>query len=103
VTIALAAPLVAAGTSLSVIVTTAGDAAEGDATGFIVLTRGTDVRRVPYWLHVEVPQLAGEKHATLSRAGLYGGNTAGRPSRVATYRYPEGGLSCNCKTGVQTD
>jgi subtilisin family serine protease len=103
VTIALSAPVVAPGTSLGVTVTTAGDAAEGDATGFVVLTRGTDVRRVPYWLHVEVPQLAGEKHATISRAGLYGGNTAGRPSRVGTYRYPEGGLSCNCKTGVQTD
>jgi subtilisin family serine protease len=103
VTIALSAPVAVAGTSLGVTVTTAGDAAEGDATGFVVLTSGTDVRRVPYWLHVEVPQLAGEKHATISRTGLYGGNTAGKPSRVSSYRYPEGGLSCNCKTGVQTD
>jgi hypothetical protein len=103
VTIALSAPVAVAGTSLGVTITTAADAAEGDATGFVVLTRGTDVRRVPYWLHVEVPQLAGEKHATISRPGVYGGNTAGRPSRVASYRYPEGGLSCNCKTGVQTD
>jgi len=103
VTIALSAPVAATGTSLGVTVTTAADAAEGDATGFVVLTRGTDVRRVPYWLHVEVPQLAGEKHATISRTGLYGGNTAGKPSRVASYRYPEGSLSCNCKTGVQTD
>ncbi len=103
VTVALSAPVAAAGASLGVTVTTAGDAVEGDATGFIVLTRGTDVRRVPYWLHVEVPQLAGEKHATISRTGLYGGNTAGGPSRVSSYRYPEGGLSCNCPTGVQTN
>ena len=103
VTLALSAPVAAAGTSLGVTVTTAADAAEGDATGFVLLTRGTDVRRVPYWLHVEVPQLAGEKHATLSRTGLYGGNTAGKPSRVSSYRYPEGGLSCNCTTGVQTN
>jgi subtilisin family serine protease len=102
-TIALSAPTAAPGTSLGVTVTVAGDAAEGDATGFILLTRGTDVRRVPYWLHVEVPQLAGEKHATILRPGTYGGNTAGKPSRVPSYRYPEGGLSCNCATGVQTN
>ena len=102
-TLVLSSTAIAAGASLGVTVTAASDAAEGDATGFIQLTRGADVRRVPYWLHVEVPQLAGEKHATLTRAGLYGGNTAGKPSRVASYRYPEGGLSCNCSTGVQTN
>jgi len=102
-TVAFSAPTVAAGTSLGVTVTAASDAAEGDATGFILLTRGADVRRVPYWLHVEVPQLAGEKHGTISHPGLYGGNTAGRPSRVSSYRYPEGGLACNCATGVQTN
>jgi subtilisin family serine protease len=102
-TVALSAPTVAAGTSLGVTVTAASDAAEGDATGFILLTRGADVRRVPYWLHVEVPQLASEKHGTISHPGLYGGNTAGKPSRVSSYRYPEGGLACNCATGVQTN
>ena len=102
-TVALSAPTVAAGTSLGVTVTASSDAAEGDATGFILLTRGADVRRVPYWLHVEVPQLAGEKHGTISHPGLYGGNTAGKPSRVSSYRYPEGGLACNCATGVQTN
>ena len=102
-TVAFSAPTVAAGTSLGVTVTAASDAAEGDATGFILLTRGADVRRVPYWLHVEVPQLAGEKHGTISHPGLYGGNTAGKPSRVSSYRYPEGGLACNCATGVQTN
>jgi subtilisin family serine protease len=102
-TVSLSAPTVTPGASLLVTATAFGDAAEGDATGFIVLTRGTDVRRVPYWLHVEVPQLAEEKHASISGAGLYGGNTAGKPSRVSSYRYPEGGLSCNCPTGVQTN
>ena len=34
-------------------VTTAAGAAEGEATGFVVLTHGTDVRRIPYWLRVE--------------------------------------------------
>ena len=27
-------------------------AADSDASGYLVLTRGTDVRRIPYWLHV---------------------------------------------------
>jgi len=58
---------------------------------------------VPYWLHVEVPRLGAEKHATLAHPGVYGGNTAGKRSLVSTYRYPDGSLSCNCKTGVQTD
>ena len=31
------------------------------------------------------------------------GNTAGKKSLVSSYRYPEGGLACNCKTGVPTD
>jgi hypothetical protein len=71
--------------------------------GFVVLTRGSDARRIPYWLHVEIPKLGLEKHVTLRGPGTYGGNTAGKKSLVSTYRYPEGGLACNCKTGVQTD
>jgi subtilisin family serine protease len=103
VSLALSVPTAAAGTTLGVTLTVAADAAEGDAQGFLLLTRGSDVRRVPYWLHVEVPKLGTEKHATLTRPGVYGGNTAGKPSLVSSYRYPEGSLSCNCKTGVQTD
>jgi subtilisin family serine protease len=101
--LSVSASSVAAGSTLDVAVTVDAAAAEGDATGFVLLTRGTDVRRVPYWYHVEVPQLGREKHATIRTPGLYGGNTAGKPSRVSSYRYPEGGLACNCKTGVQTD
>jgi subtilisin family serine protease len=103
VSLSLSTPTAAAGTTLGVTLTVAADAAEGDAQGFLLLTRGSDVRRVPYWLHVEVPKLGTEKHATLTRPGVYGGNTAGKPSLVSSYRYPEGSLSCNCKTGVQTD
>jgi subtilisin family serine protease len=100
VELALSTPTAAAGSTLGVTLTVSPQAAEGDATGFIVLTRGTDVRRVPYWLHVEVPKLATEKHRTIARAGTYGGTTRGGASRVSSYRYPEGGLACNCKTGV---
>jgi hypothetical protein len=68
-----------------------------------VLTRGTDARRIPYWFHVEIPKLGTEKHAVLRGPGVYGGNTAGKKSLVSSYRYPEGGLACDCKTGVQTN
>jgi subtilisin family serine protease len=101
--LSLSSATVAAGSTLDVSLTVDAAAAEGDATGFIELTRGADVRRIPYWFHVEVPLLGREKHATIRGPGLYGGNTAGKPSRVSSYRYPEGGLACNCKTGVQTD
>jgi subtilisin family serine protease len=92
VSLSLSAATVAAGSALTITLTVAADAAEGDADGFVLLTRGTDVRRVPYWLHVEVPRLGTEPHVTLKRPGLYGGNTAGKRSLVSSYRYPEGGL-----------
>jgi hypothetical protein len=65
----------------------------GDGTGFVVLTRGSDVRRVAFWFHVEVPRLALDPHRTLRRPGVYRGDTAGHASRVSTYRYPERGLA----------
>ena len=100
VNLSVATSLVTAGTTLSLTLNVAADAAEGDAVGFVQLSRGTDVRRVPYWLHVEVPRLGTEPHGTIPRPGVYGGNTAGKKSLVSSYRYPEGGLACNCKTGV---
>jgi hypothetical protein len=103
VSVAPTAPTVGAGATITLNLKVAADAKEGDAMGFVVLTRGTDARRIPYWLHVEIPKLGLEKHATLKGPGVYGGNTAGKKSLVSSYRYPEGGLACNCKTGVQTD
>jgi subtilisin family serine protease len=99
VSLELSAPTVAAGSTLGVTLTVSSSAAEGDATGFIELTRGTDVRRVPYWLHVEVPQLGLEKARTISHPGVYGGTTAGGKSLVSAYRYPELGLA----SGVPLD
>ena len=60
-----------------------------ELTGFVVLSRGGERRRIAYWLRVEQPRLASEPHRTLARAGVYRGTTAGKPSRVTTYRYPE--------------
>jgi subtilisin family serine protease len=80
---------VAAGTSVNVSLATTKTAAEGEATGFVTLTRGTDVRRVPYWFRVEVPRLASEPVKTIAGAGTFHGDTAGKKSLVSTYRYPE--------------
>jgi subtilisin family serine protease len=63
-------------------------AREGDTTGFVVLSRGTATRRIPFWLRVTAPQLRRDPHRTLTWPGIYHGNTKGRASRVACYRYP---------------
>jgi subtilisin family serine protease len=57
--------------------------------GFTTLTRGGEIRRIPYWLRVTAPRLAGERATTLRRPGIHTGNTAGRPARVERYRFPE--------------
>jgi len=87
-TLAPSAPTVVAGSSVDLTVT-AGPT-EGEATGFVVLTRGTDVRRVPYWFYVESPKLGTEAARTLTHTGTYTGDTTGKPSLVSSYRYPDG-------------
>jgi subtilisin family serine protease len=62
-----------------------------DVTGFIVLTRGTDSRRIPFWFAVSAPKLGGEPKTRLARPGTYKGTTAGAPSLITTYRYPTSG------------
>jgi len=102
-TLSLSSPTATAGSSLGVTLTVSASAGEGDATGFVELTRGADVRRIPYWVHVEVPKLGLEKARVITHPGVYGGTTAGGKSLVSTYRYPENGLACNCATGVPLD
>jgi len=86
-------PTVIPGTSVGFTLTVAADAAEGEGTGFILLSRATDIRRIPYWFRVEVPKLSTEKQLTITKPGLYGGNTSGKPSLVSSYRYPDGALA----------
>jgi hypothetical protein len=62
---------------------------QGDVSGFIVLSRGGDRRRIPFWFFVERPQLPRERHTLLTRPGDYSADTARGVSRVTTYRYPE--------------
>jgi hypothetical protein len=64
-------------------------ATQGARTGFVQLTRGTESRRIPYWLRVSAPALAAAQTTPLTRTGTYSGNTQGRPALVETYRYPE--------------
>ena len=93
-------PTVSADGSVQIAVSTAPTAAEGEAEGFILLTRGSDVRRVPYWFRVESPKLGTEPFRTLTRAGTYSGNTRGKPSLVSSYRYPDGSTGLPIPTGL---
>src|SRR5262245_22412629 len=75
--------------SLVVITTASPGAAEAPHTGFIVLQRGSDRRRIPFWFRVSAPRLSQAQTIPLTRAGTYQGDTRGRPALVNSYRYPE--------------
>lgn len=60
----------------------------GDRTGFVVLTRGDQTRRIPYWLRVTVPRLEREPRRLLRRPGVYRGDTRRGLAFVSSYRYP---------------
>jgi subtilisin family serine protease len=74
--------------TLPVTVTTTG-AGDAELTGYVVLTRGADTRRIPYWFRTGAPALAGEKTVPLRRAGFYKATTKGGARKVTRYRYPE--------------
>jgi subtilisin family serine protease len=63
-------------------------ATAADATGFVVLSRAGQTRRLPFWLRVDRPDLPAPIRE-LTRSGVYRGTTAGAPSRVSSYRYPD--------------
>jgi subtilisin family serine protease len=83
-----APPVASVPGSLQLRATATAAAAQGDTTGFVVLSRGVVTRRIPYWLRVTAPQLGKDRHQRLRRPGIYRGNTARGASRVACYRYP---------------
>lgn len=87
------AKTVVAGAPIALRLTVSAEAQAGDGTGFVTLTRGSDVRRVAFWFHVEVPQLGLDPQRVLRAPGLYHGDTAGKASHVSTYRYPQRGLA----------
>jgi len=75
--------------SLDLTATTTAAASDGDLSGFVRLTRGADVRRIPFWLHVSRPALAGETTTAIGKPGLRNGSTSGKPALVSRYRYPD--------------
>jgi hypothetical protein len=62
---------------------------EGDVSGDVLLRRDGLTRRVPFWGRITAPKLAVDGARALLRAGVYSGDTRGRPSLVDVYRYPE--------------
>jgi len=74
---------------LAVRVTTSAGAPERDVSGYVILTKATEIRRIPFWLRVTRPRLGTEPVVVLNKPGLYTGNTLRGLSRVSTYRYPD--------------
>ena len=64
-------------------------AEDGDLMGAILLKRGADVRRIPFWGHLSTAALARATRTTIPGPGVFKGNTRGRPALVTNYRYPE--------------
>ncbi len=83
---------------LTISATIGASAAESDQTGFVVLTHGTDSRRIPYWFRVTAPKLGTEPSTPLVKPGIYKGNTAGKASLVSSYRYPSDPSGVGIKT-----
>ena len=61
----------------------------GDFSGYLILRRGADLRRIPFWGRYTEQRLLRERMPQLRRPGTYLGNTQGKPARVSRYRYPD--------------
>ena len=75
----------------------AAGAPERELSGYIVLARHADRRRIPYWLRTVAPRLERQRRAALKRTGTYGGDTRGRRALVTFYRYPDDPRSLGVK------
>jgi len=60
----------------------------GDGSGFVIITRGAETRRIPYWLRVTAAQLEREPRRLLPKPGVYRGDTRLGRALVSSYRYP---------------
>ena len=60
----------------------------GDGSGFVVLTRAGQTRRIPYWLRVSAARLRRDPRQFLRKPGVYVGDTRKGRSLVSSYRYP---------------
>jgi subtilisin family serine protease len=75
--------------SLRVALAVPRNSAERDVTGFVVLSRGSDQRRIPFWFRIERPRLGLKSHVLLVRPGEYRASTTRGSARVSSYRYPD--------------
>jgi subtilisin family serine protease len=75
--------------ALLITATAAPGATEATHTGFVVLQRGNDRRRIPFWFRVTAPKLGLEQATPLTRTGTYQGDTRGHPALIDSYRYPD--------------
>jgi hypothetical protein len=82
---------------LTVTVTVAASAPEGDTSGYLRLS-GTANRRIAFWLRVTQPRLSGHTPVALARQGVHAGTTLGKPSLVSRYRYPDSGPALGVPT-----
>jgi subtilisin family serine protease len=74
--------------TLTVRVSVARRSAARETSGFVILRKAGQVRRIPFWLHVTAAALAREPHRLLRGPGVYSGNTRRGRSLVSTYRFP---------------
>ncbi|HEY2327256.1 MAG TPA: S8 family serine peptidase [Gaiellaceae bacterium] len=74
----------------TLLVTATAGASTGDMSGFVVMTFGSQTRRIPFWFDVSAPKLATEKRAAIAKPGTYKGTTSGAPSLISRYAYPTG-------------
>jgi subtilisin family serine protease len=77
--------------TLAVTATVDRSAVNGDAAGFVTLSKAGETRRIPFWVEVNHPVLGTEPAITLTHDGTFEGTTVGARSLVDRYRYPTAG------------
>ena len=82
-------PTVTVPGQLVVTAVAAAGAIQATHTGFVVLSRGSTTRRIPFWFRVTAPAIGFATATPLTRTGTYHGDTRGHPFLVDTYRYPD--------------
>ena len=71
---------------LPVVASASSTAPSGDDYGFLVLRRGADQVRIPYYFSIQYPQIGRAPRVTIKRYQL--GDTSKGTSYVSTYRFP---------------
>ena len=75
--------------SFTATATAGAEAREGERTGFVLLERDGERRRIPFWFRVTRPEVPELPARLLPGPGVYKADTRGGPASVTTYRYPD--------------